>query len=71
MICMQLLLLAIGAVPRPIGTARSRPMGPTSSRKAAFYGQELNHTTWKLCKMNLAGRLGGHTSWVVPEVVSE
>jgi type I restriction enzyme M protein len=24
--------------------------------KAAFYGQELNHTTWKLCKMNLAIR---------------
>ena len=24
--------------------------------KAAFYGQELNHTTWKLCRMNLAIR---------------
>ena len=24
--------------------------------KAAFYGQEFNHTTWKLCKMNLAIR---------------
>lgn len=24
--------------------------------RAAFYGQELNHTTWRLCKMNLAIR---------------
>ena len=35
--------------------ASSRATGPPSS-DIAIYGQERNHTTWKLCKMNLAVR---------------
>ena len=50
---------SIPAAARAVCSSRARTSSPRTvagSGSAAIFGQELNHTTWRLCKMNLAIR---------------